>query len=87
MTTFLSKLALRQRVRLDFDEPKHDSNGTVLAYVYGENKTFLNAKVVREGYARADENGSRALQLRRCEEEARRARKGLWAPDAEARDD
>ncbi len=76
---FLAKIALRQRVRLEFDEPKHDANGVVLAYVQSENKTFLNAKLIREGFARADGTGSRAAHLCRCEEAARRARKGLWA--------
>jgi site-specific DNA-methyltransferase (adenine-specific) len=69
---FLSKLALRQRVRLEFDERKHDDDGTLLAYVFSENKTFLNAKLIREGYACCDGSGSRAAHLQRCEEEARR---------------
>ena len=76
--TFLSKIALRQRVRLEFDERKHDEDGTLLAYVYSENKTFLNAKIIREGYARCNGTHSRALHLQRCEDEARRERKGLW---------
>jgi site-specific DNA-methyltransferase (adenine-specific) len=77
--TFLSKIALRQRVRLEFGEYKHDEEGVLLAYVYAENKTFLNAKLIREGYACCDGNSSRSAHLRRCEEEARRERKGVWA--------
>jgi site-specific DNA-methyltransferase (adenine-specific) len=77
--TFLAKIALRQRVRLEFDEHKHDEDGTLLAYVYSENKTFLNAKIIREGYARCNGVHSRAAHLRRCEEEARRERRGVWA--------
>jgi len=77
--TFLSKTALRQRVRLGFDERKHDDDGALLAYVYSENKTFLNAKLIREGYACCDGHGRRTAHLRRCEEEAQRERKGVWA--------
>ncbi|MCS6861227.1 MAG: DNA methyltransferase [Abditibacteriales bacterium] len=76
---FLSKIALRQRVRLEFDERKYDEDGTLLAYVYSENKTFLNAKIIREGYARCGGVHSRAAHLQRCEDAARRERRGVWA--------
>lgn len=76
---FLSKIALRQRVRLQFDQPQYDEDGALLAYVYSENRTFLNAKLIREGYARSDGSGSRSAHLQRCEEEARSKKKGGWA--------
>ncbi len=76
---FLQRVALRQRVCLQFDERKHEGDGTVRAYVYLENKTFLNAKIIREGYAvfDGDDSGSRAAHLRRCEDYARQRNKGM----------
>ena len=40
-----------QRVRLDFDREKKDHYGRYLAYVYLEDGTFVNLKMVEKGYA------------------------------------
>ena len=40
-----------QRVRLDFDREKKDHYGRYLAYVYLEDGTFVNLKMVENGYA------------------------------------
>lgn len=76
---FLAKIALRQRVRLQVDQPQYDDDGTLLAYVFLENKAFLNAKLIREGWARSNGAGSRSAHLRRCEEEAQSQKRGVWA--------
>ena len=39
------------RVRLDFDREKKDRYGRVLAYVYLEDGTFVNLKMVESGFA------------------------------------
>jgi len=75
---FLERIALRQKVRLEYDEPKYDESGMLLAYVYSENKTFVNAKMIREGYASFDDTGRFADHLRRCELQARAEKKGMW---------
>lgn len=78
---FLNRVALPQRVALEYDRRKHDETGVLLAYVYLENKAFLNAKMLREGVAafNGDDTCVRAAYLRNCEQEAIRAKKGLWA--------
>ena len=42
-------------------------------------ETFLNAKLIREGWASYDGQGNRSSHLRRCEEEAQQERRGVWA--------
>lgn len=42
-----------QRVRLEFDREKKDRYGRHLAYVYLEDGTFVNLKMVENGYAYA----------------------------------
>ena len=44
-------LVYGHRVRLDFDREKKDRYGRVLAYVYLEDGTFVNLKMVESGYA------------------------------------
>lgn len=46
-------LVLMKKVRLEFDVKKKDAQGKLLAYVYVKDK-FVNAELVRLGYARAD---------------------------------
>jgi micrococcal nuclease len=45
------RLVKGQRVRLDFDREKTDRYGRQLAYVYLEDGTFVNLKMVETGYA------------------------------------
>ncbi len=81
-------------VRLVFDRERRDAYGRLLAYVYalarakpagarGEagKPRFVNAALVREGYARTLEiapNTAHAPELRRLEARAGRAGRGLW---------
>jgi site-specific DNA-methyltransferase (adenine-specific) len=51
---FLEAKTAHQQVYLKFDELKHDSSNTLLAYVYLKNKTFLNAHLIKNGLAKAD---------------------------------
>lgn len=43
-----------QKVFLRYDEPKYDSDNTLLCYVYLKNKTFLNAHLIKAGLAEPD---------------------------------
>jgi micrococcal nuclease len=81
-------------VRLVFDRERRDAYGRLLAYVYAPGRTeavgargeagkprFVNAALVREGYARTLEiapNTAHAPQLRRLEARAGRTGRGLW---------
>jgi len=51
---FLRHIALNQRVALKFDAVTYDENDTLLAYVYLSNKTFLNAHLIKQGFATVD---------------------------------
>lgn len=67
-------------VRLVFDQEARDVYGRLLAYVYA-GRRFVNAELVRGGYARTLEiapNTSHAPELRRLASRAGRAGRGLW---------
>ncbi len=74
------ELVTGERVRLVFGAERRDRYGRLLAYVYvGER--FVNAEIVRGGYARTLEiepNTGRAPLLNRLEQEAANAGRGLW---------
>jgi len=51
-TQFLKELVEGKRVRLEFDLEKRDKYDRLLAYVYLPDGTFVNAEILKEGYAR-----------------------------------
>lgn len=53
-TQFLKDKTKNQQVFLKFDELKYDSANNMFAYVYLKNKTFLNAHLIKKGFAFAD---------------------------------
>jgi endonuclease YncB( thermonuclease family) len=77
-------------VRLVFDRERRDAYGRLLAYVYARAQgdaarsrkyRFVNAVLVRDGYARTLEiapNTRHASQLERLQARAGRAGRGLW---------
>src|SRR5687768_6167377 len=76
----LMSLAQNQWVRLEGDDQKRDSYGRALAYVFRTDGRMLNAEMLRAGLARVSARRSlrRLGELRRAEEEAQRARRGVW---------
>lgn len=82
-SAFNSRLVRAQRVRLVFDAERRDRYGRLLAYVYRQpDGLFVNAELVRRGYAEPMEiapNVAHARQLAGLAGAARRARRGLWA--------
>jgi len=48
---FNRKLVFKKRVRLEFDREKHDQYGRVLAYLFLQDGIFVNAELVKGGYA------------------------------------
>jgi micrococcal nuclease len=86
---FTSSLCLGRRVRLEFDVKKKDRYGRRLAYVYLEDGTFVNAKIIEEGYAQimtVPPNVKYADMFLRLERQAREKNKGLWGiPDGMGR--
>lgn len=78
---FTKDLCLNKRVRLEYDIERYDRYGRVLAYVYLEDGTFVNAKIIEEGYGQImtiPPNVRHADHFRRLEREARDGNKGLW---------
>ena len=57
-----------------------DKYGRLLRYVYLEDGTFVNGKIVQDGYAQVYENFpvSKLEELRKYQQEARENKRGLW---------
>ena len=75
------RLVENRTVRLVLDVEPRDRYGRLLAYVYLD-ETFVNAELVREGFAKqltVPPNVRHADEFRRLEREAREAQRGLWA--------
>jgi micrococcal nuclease len=81
---FNERLVLDRRVRLRVGRERTDRFGRLLAYVYlvEEPRQFVNAELVRRGYARTLEippNTDFADRFDRLERRAREQRRGLWS--------
>jgi micrococcal nuclease len=76
-------LVAGRSVRLVADVEQRDRYGRLLAYVYREpDGAFVNAQLVRDGYARPltiAPNVAHAREFAGLARDARRARRGLWA--------
>ncbi|MFH0779427.1 MAG: DNA methyltransferase [Parcubacteria group bacterium] len=53
---FLKDKTSRQRVFLRFDNLKYDKNNNLLCYLYLQNKTFINAHLIKNGYASVNQD-------------------------------
>ncbi|WP_250630032.1 DNA methyltransferase [Rhodoflexus caldus] len=51
---FLHEKTKGKKVFLRYDELKYDGDNNLLAYLYLENKTFINAHLIKNGLAQAD---------------------------------
>ena len=52
---FLISKLRGKKVFLKFDEIKHDKDKNLMAYLYLENKTFINAHLLKEGLVMVDQ--------------------------------
>jgi len=78
---FTRNLAEGKRVTLEFDVERRDKYGRLLAYVYLKDGTFVNARIVQEGYASLmtiPPNVKYADLFLKLYQEARGDRRGLW---------
>lgn len=78
---FTKNLCSGKKVRIEFDVVRRDRYGRLLAYVYLEDGTFVNAKIIEEGYAQVmtiPPNVKYADYFRNLERKARVDKKGLW---------
>ncbi len=75
------KLVDGKTVRLEFDVEQRDRYGRLLAYVYLEDGTFVNAWMVENGYAMVmtiPPNVKHQDLFLKLQREAREARRELW---------
>jgi len=78
---YLASLITGKRVRLEYDAGQFDKYGRTLAYVYLEDGTFVNATLVKNGYATAmtvPPNVKYSDTFLKLERKARNHKKGLW---------
>jgi micrococcal nuclease len=78
---YLTKLISGKRVRLEYDIGHLDRYGRTLAYIYLEDGTFVNATMVKNGYATVmtvPPNVKYADSFLKLERKARKNKRGLW---------
>ena len=80
-SAFTKELCLGKKVRLEYDAERYDRYKRTLAYVYLEDGTFVNAKIMQEGFAQVmtiPPNVKHADLFLKLQKEAREANRGLW---------
>jgi micrococcal nuclease len=78
---YLSNLLEGKSVRLEFDLNRTDKYGRTLAYVYLQDGTFVNAELIKSGYAMVmtvPPNVKFADVFVKLQQEARVNNRGLW---------
>lgn len=78
---YLTNLLKGKHVKLEYDIDRTDQYGRTLAYVYLENGTFVNADLVKNGYAMVmtvPPNVKYADEFVALQQEARENNRGLW---------
>jgi micrococcal nuclease len=81
---FNRELVEGKAVRLEKDISETDKYGRLLRFVYLEDGTFVNERLVSDGYAAASPYApdiSKKDFFKAVETEARQAGRGLWSPD------
>jgi len=79
-SAFTKSMCEGKKVRLEYDQTKRDKYNRLLAYVYLEDGTFLNAEIVKQGYGHAYTRFPFKYleEFREYEREAREDKRGLW---------
>lgn len=78
---YLTNLLDGKSVRLEFDLNRTDQYGRSLAYVFLQDGTFVNAELVKNGYAMVmtvPPNVKFADEFVKLQQEARENKRGLW---------
>jgi micrococcal nuclease len=80
-SVYVKNLLTGRRIRLEFDIGKYDRYKRTLAYVFLEDGMFLNAHLVKEGYASVmtvPPNVKYANLFVNLQREAKKNNRGLW---------
>lgn len=78
---FLLEMLSGESVRLEYDADRTDRYGRVLAYAYLQDGTFINAELLRNGFAMVltvPPNIRYAEKFVDLQRQARAKRKGMW---------
>ena len=78
---FTKNLVEGKRVNLEFDVERYDKYGRLLAYVYLKDGTFVNAEIIKQGYASLmtiPPNVKYSDLFLKLYQEARENQRGLW---------
>lgn len=79
-SAFTKHIAEKKKVQLEYGRQKRDKYGRLLAYVYLEDGTFLNAELVKRGYAEVFRKYPFTYrdEFIHYEKEAKENKMGLW---------
>jgi len=87
-TNYLRQLLKDKKVRMEYDVSRYDRYGRTLAYAWLEDGTFVNAELVKNGYATVmtvPPNVRHQETFTLLAAKARRQNKGLWKGDPSAK--
>jgi micrococcal nuclease len=74
-----------KKIKLEYDTQKRDKYGRVLAYVYLEKSIFVNAELIKQGYAQiitSPPNIKHAKLFQTLQKQAQEEKRGLWGIEA-----
>jgi len=79
--TFIREVVVGKEIKLNYDRQKVGRDGQMLAYIYLLDGTFLNAEVIKQGYARIDRKlpFKYSDEFEHYEKEAKEMKKGIWS--------
>lgn len=79
--SFIRKLVEGKSVKLHYDQMSSDSNGYLPAYVYLADGTFVNAEIIKRGYARVDTASpfKYSSEFIGHQLSAQKAKRGIWS--------
>ena len=82
-SAFTKKMVGGKVVKLKYDVQRRDKYGSLLAYVYLMNGTFLNAEIIKQGYGHAYTRFPFKYmeEFKQYEKEARENKRGLWTKE------
>ena len=77
----IRELVEGKEVKLHYDQMITDTSGYLRAYLYLTDGTFINAEVIKRGYARVDTNFpfKYSSEFTRHQLNAQKEEKGIWA--------
>jgi len=84
-SAFTKRICEGKTVRIAYDQTRMDKYDRILAYVYLEDGTFVNAEIIKQGYGHAYTKFPFMYmeEFKEYEREAREQKLGLWAEESD----